>query len=154
MIEVKRATIEDVGFLYRELKLFAQVYGTKRSLFPAEEDDALKVIARIVNEHVCFVSWDGEERTGFIAGWFARHPFNPDILLLNEAFWWVSDFYRSTRAGSALLDKYIEWGRLNAHWITMALETDSPISSRSLTKRGFKPKEISFIMECENGSSD
>ena len=146
-VRVRRATSEDIEWLVTELRKFAEFFGSKHSLVGDETfwRDGLTVM---VNQHVVFISeTDADGRVGLIAGYLVGHPFNPKIRLLSEAFWWVSEKYRMSRAGLLLLNAFVEHGEKHADWITMALETKSPMNEKCLIKRGFHLHERSFLRE-------
>ena len=46
-----------------------------------------------------------------------------------------------------LLNEWIRVGKLKADWITMAIESNSPINERILLKWGFKNSETSYLLE-------
>ncbi|TXH41556.1 MAG: hypothetical protein E6Q97_37375, partial [Desulfurellales bacterium] len=125
-IRIRRATVDDLWWIVRELKAFSNEYGSKHELFKSEEHCHL-AMAGMVNDHLVFVAeqqaQDGMELMGLIAGFVVKHPFNPDIRLLAETFWWVSKKHRTTRAGFKLLDSFISWGRENVDWITFGTMT-------------------------------
>lgn len=89
-----------------------------------------------------------ERRTlGLIGGQLAPHPFNPELLVLTELFWWVDPEHRGGRAGAMLLDAFTAYGEEHAHWILFTLEHESPVNDRCLTKRGFALKERCYLRE-------
>jgi len=49
--------------------------------------------------------------------------------------------------GLMLLEEFTDWGKRNADWISFSLEDKSPVKDTTLTKRGFRLKERSFILE-------
>ena len=147
MIEVRRTLHTDIPFILEELREFSNFFASKYPLFPRDEAKAHAIVSNMVENHLFFTSTNDGELSGFIAGWVTVHPFNPELIQLAEAFWWVKAEFRSTRAGSKLLDAFVEWGRDGAQWITMTLESNSPVSCDPLLKRGFQHKETSFIME-------
>jgi hypothetical protein len=104
-------------------------------------------MSAIVREHFVRIAVRGEERLGFIAGYYVRHPFNDNLITLCELFWWVSEQHRGSSAGMRLLDAYIKWGMDNVNWITFALQTHSPVKEEALLRRGFHRHETSYLME-------
>lgn len=86
-------------------------------------------------------------RTGFIAGFLYPHFFNPDIVVLSELFWWVPEKFRNGRSGLMLFKFFKEFGEERADQVIMTLEEESPVQPRFMTKRGFRAKERSFILE-------
>lgn len=146
-IRVRHARNDDIPWLLEQLRAFDQFFGAGRSLFPSDPLRAQHIVESLIFQHPFHVALEGEDRVGFIAGILAPHPYNGAIRQLTEAFWWVAPEYRGTRAGSLLLDAFIEEGKQRADWIVMTLEHDSPVHDRVLEKRGFKPKERSFLLE-------
>lgn len=102
----------------------------------------------MVESKVFFVAENGDGAVGFIAGMLSEHPYNPKITVLSELFWWVAPEYRGSSAGARLLQAFEDYGRANAQWVVMTLETKSPVDPRSLERRGFKHFESSYLMEC------
>ena len=153
MISTRQATVADIPWILKQLRDFDHFFGAGRSLFPEDPSHAERIIAGLIANHVFYVALEHAENdvagfgVGFIAGHLAQHPFNPDITMLTELFWWVEPASRGTRAGSLLLDAYVAAGRTSAHWVLMTLEHDSPVNDRMLLKRGFKPKERSYLLE-------
>lgn len=145
---IRKAELSDVEWMLDQLKEFAKFYGTKKSLF-GDINYAAATVANIVENHLCFVAWRGETRLGFITGYVCPHPYNPDIQLLTEAFWWVDPQYRLSGAGLMLLDKFTEWGEDNCDWIVFTLEHHSPVKDSCLLKRGYRFNERSFLKEVE-----
>lgn len=146
-ITVRQAVKDDVDFLLSQLAVFSDFYGTKKKLFP-NEDYAREKLTELIKGHVVFISEkQGVGSIGFIAGILFNHPFNPDIRVLSETFWWVQEEYRNSKAGLMLLNKFTEIGKDSADWTTIAIEEKSPISDRVLLKRGFKPTEKNYLLE-------
>lgn len=147
-IGVRHALPSDIEWLTGELKEFSKLHGTKKPLFTTEEI-ARQVLEVLIDKHLFFIAERKEDlqRMGFICGMIGPQIFNPEIRVLQETFWWVSAQFRKTRAGLLLLNALVTWGRSNVDWIAVALEPNSPINERSLTKRGFKVHERFFLME-------
>jgi hypothetical protein len=133
----------------RELRDFSRFFGTRRELFPDDETYVHEALARLVSDHVVFVGEENAEAVGFIVGMIQPHIFNPAIRVLTELFWWVAPEHRQARVGGLLFLEFVKWGKANADWITMALEEKSPVSETSLTERGFRRWESSYLLECE-----
>lgn len=147
MIQVRRATLDDVPWLVDQLRLFSKFFGTKRSLFPGDQAAAYG-LKEMIRDHIVFVAdLDGTGPIGFIGGYYVRHPFNNAIRTLTETFWWTDEEHRGSRAGLMLLNAFLDWGKQNADWILFALETHSPVKQDVLTKRGFHLQESNYLME-------
>jgi len=147
-ISIRQALLTDVDWLLVELEKFSHFYGSKYRLFSNDEKYNRALITGIVQSHLVLLA-EKEDKTpvGFIAGTVAGHIFNPEIKTLSELFWWVQEEYRQGKAGAMLLLAFTEYGKKNCQLITMTIEDKSPINPDSLLRRGFKPKEVSFMME-------
>jgi RimJ/RimL family protein N-acetyltransferase len=146
-ITVRGATPEDIDWLLSQLREFSNFFGTRRSLF-GDDDYSQSAMLNMIQNHIVFIA-EREDvgPIGFISGYIIPHPYNPEIRLLSETFWWVDEEYRGTRAGLMLLNQFTDWGKKNADWITFALEEKSPVKETCLTKRGFRLHERSFLLE-------
>jgi hypothetical protein len=146
-MKIRAATQDDIPWLLAQLRIFAKFYGTQKSLFGTQQS-AAQVMASMIERHVVFIAdKPNVGPVGFIAGYLIAHPYNPELTLLSETFWWVQEEHRRSRAGLMLLDKFTDYGAENADWITFALESHSPVNDKCLTKRGFKIQERSFLKE-------
>lgn len=154
MITIRPADSGDVAWMLKELQSFAAFYGTKRSLFPADLT-ARGIVEQLVATQPCFVA-DAQltngidpitAPAGFLVGALSPHPYNPQVRMLTELFWWVDPAYRGSSAGARLLEAYLAHGRQHADMITMTLESKSPIDDRVLLKRGFQLHERSYLLE-------
>lgn len=149
-IRVRPARLDDVPWLLEQLKVFDQFASGGNTVFPTDPLRAEHFVAALIIRHPFHVAMLGEAphdfRVGFIAGALAPHPYNPSIRQLVEMFWWVTPDYRGTRAGSLLLDAFVEEGRQRADRILMTLETQSPVRDHVLEKRGFRLIERSFLL--------
>lgn len=145
-VGIRRAASGDVDWLLGQLRQFSSFYGTTRSLF-GTEDSARSRVQDMVDDHVVFLYERDGIRTGLIAGYLVPHPFNPEITMLAEAFWWVDPAHRGTSAGLKLFDAFTEYGKTNADWITMSLTDKSPVKPETLTRRGYRARETGFLLE-------
>jgi hypothetical protein len=144
---VRRAKPDDIDWLLGQLKRFAQFYGTKKSLF-GDEVYAREFLSQKIESHPFFIAENDSGPIGFISGYLHLHPYNPDIHVLNETFWWVDEAHRGSRAGILLLNAFLEFGyEYSADWIVFTLESHSPVRDETLTRRGFRVHERSFLLE-------
>lgn len=141
---VRKATGGDLDWILQELEQFAQSTKTKYSLFAPQEEVRHKIILNIIENHVFFVA---EKERGMAAGFIVPHIFNPEILVLYEAFWWVSLDHRKSRAGLKLLNEFVKWGKENVDWIIFGLQNNSGVNDKTLFKRGFRVQERQYLME-------
>ena len=145
-MDVRRATADDSTWLLAQAREFEKFAGYRRSLVGTDEK-AMAFLDALVREHVVLVAHTDEVRAGFIAGYLAPHPFNPEITVLSEVLWWVPEQHRHSRAAAALLSRFETLGRAQADWIILTLEHDSPIRAAHMTKRGFREVERAFLLE-------
>lgn len=146
MIDIRQATEADIPWLLEELKEFSKFYNTKRSLF-GNSDHNQKFMTDVVNNHFMLISENETDKTGFIAGLILQHPFNPDLKILQELWWWVPEKYRGGRSGFKLFKDFSEFGDRFCDMTLFTLEDQSPVSETMLTKRGFVKKEITYVRE-------
>lgn len=147
-LTIRRAATEDVPYLLDQLQRFDQFFGAGRSLYP-DDATATAILSGLIKTQPFWVAFHDDLLIGFIGGALAAHPFNPDLVVLSELFWWVDEAYRGSKAGLELLTTFIDHGQQHADWIVMTLEHESPISDRCLLKRGFRPKEHTYLLEVE-----
>lgn len=148
MYHIREAMFEDIPALCVQLKAFSDHHSTKLPPYKDQETSEL-ILKGIMANHLFYVAVteDTHELVGFIAGYVVNHPFNPDIITLVEAFWWVDPKHRKSGVGIQLLDAYENWGKKNVDWITMTIEEETPIPHELFLSRGFRKKETAFIME-------
>ncbi|MCA9339375.1 MAG: GNAT family N-acetyltransferase [Candidatus Saccharibacteria bacterium] len=145
-ITTRFATMDDESWILEQSAEFSKTYPTKLNL--ADNLPYMKLLFKnLIQEHVLIIAEMGSTRMGFIAGMKAPHHFNPDLKVLSELLWWVCPEFRGSRAGSALLEDFIAIGKDTCDWITFTIEEQTPISDKSLIKRGFKPTEQSYLLE-------
>lgn len=143
---VRKATPLDLDWLVSELKEFSQSYPTRYRLF-GDEDYVRRLCLTVIVEHVFFIAEKDGKKTGFIAGWLAPHPFNPQVRCLDELAWWVKPEFRKTNAASLLIDAYTDFGKENADWVTFGLHCDTPIKPSSIIRKGYNFHERAFLLE-------
>jgi len=151
-IIIKPAEVWNLDWITRQLEAFTRWLGVDK----LHETDHWKLgLKAMIENHVFLIAWkrgnpafiDELEPVGLIAGTLAPHPFNPLLKLLCESFWWVAPEHRGSRAGLLLLKEFVRIGREKADWVTIAIETQSPIKESILLKRGFVLHEKSYLLE-------
>jgi hypothetical protein len=149
MIWIRPATRDDIPWLLEQLRAFSAFYDTRKPLFPDDPASAASILeAQLSGVNPFLVAVVRGDRAGFISGWMMLHPYNPAILVLQEAFWWVRPLYRGTTAGGRLFKAFVEYGKSHAaDWILMTLEAKSPIDPASLERRGFRLHERTYLLE-------
>ncbi len=146
-IGIRSADEADIEWLLGQLRKFSDFFGTELKLF-GDEAQARDLLTKMILNHPTYIAESDQcGRMGFIAGVLTPHMFNPQITVLAETFWWVDELYRGTRAGLLLLNRFVAEGQLCADWITFALEAKSPVREETLTRRGFRLQERSYLME-------
>lgn len=150
MAKIRKADGGDLDWLVDQVEEFSKFFGSKKSLFPGKAL-ARDGLANLINHHVLLIATADDNRgrqLGFIGGYFAPHPFNPDIQTLVETFWWVIPEFRGGSAGFRLFQNFVELGKeKGVDWIVVALEAHSPVNPDVLESRGFRLQERSFLME-------
>ncbi len=146
MTHVRSATAADMPWILAQLEAFDQFFGSSRSLFPSMEMAEAK-LAWLVDQHVVLIAERADERQGFIAGLLQPSFYNDDVVQLTELFWWVAPEHRGGRAGLVLLNAFTAIGHARAHQVVMSLEDTSPVNPETLERRGYRPKETSFLLE-------
>ena len=146
-IVVRGAVETDLEWLFGEMKSFSEFFGSNKSLMPDDVDHGFKILEDLVKNHLFLIAEEDGERLGLIAGMVHPHLFNPAIKVLSEFFWWVPEEHRGSRAGLMLLNEFTKWGKDNVDWVIMTLEHHSPVNTRCLTKRNFKPRETTYMLE-------
>ena len=150
---LRRAVEDDLPWILDQLVEFDKFSGYKRSLV-ADMDHAKRGVLDMIRAHFFMLAINPrlgiqypETFLGFIAGWQTAHPFNPQLRVLTETFWWVAQEHRRSRAGLELLNAFTEWGALNCDMVIMTLEHHSPVNEKHLLRRGFKRKETAYLLE-------
>lgn len=147
MSTVRRATIDDVPWLFTMCEEFAHFYGSKISL-AGNPVYGKAFLTGLIEKHFVMVGIKDGLRVGFIAGMVGPHHFNPDIIQLTELLWWVKAEARNTGVGMKLFDAFMHFGETECHWITFTLEHNSPVNDKFLIKRGFREAEKAYLREC------
>ena len=148
MVKIRKAVAADVDWLLEQLKDFEREAAYKLPIVPKSLDYARTFLLHMISSHVVLIAESNIARLGFIAGLQAPHPFNPDIFVLSEQFWWVAPPFRNTTtAGARLLAAFENTGRKIANMTVITLEHNSPVKAESLTRRGFRYVEQAFVLE-------
>lgn len=146
-VVIRPGVPSDIDWLTDQLRAFSRFMETRLPVFG--DDNLVKSgLATMIENHVVRVA-EREDcgPMGFIGGLYGPHPFNPNIRLLTETFWWVSEEHRGSRAGLLLLQDFIDHGKKTSDWVSVALEAKSPVDERCLTRRGFRHLESSYLLE-------
>lgn len=142
MISIRAASLDDMPWIVEQAKGFAQFFGGQNTLKPSESK-----LRQLVETQIVLIAENGTGPMGLIAGVLAPNFWDETKSQLTEIAWWVAPEYRGTRAGLMLLDAFDAIGMTKADQTWMALEDNSPINPRTLTKRGYRLKETSWLRE-------
>ena len=143
---IREAREADIDWLLPQLGNFAATCGLERPIM-GSEDHCRSFLRSLMQDGVFLIAHKDEVRVGFIAGTIHPHPFNPDNTVLSEVFFWVDPQFRFSRASLMLLEEFKQFGQDCADLISFSLLTNSPVKPSSLTRRGFKAVESSYLME-------
>lgn len=146
-VTVRRAEVDDVPWLMRELKAFAVYFDTVHSLYPDDEYARAGIYSMIKDHLVLIAERTGVGPVGFITGVIQPHFYNPQISVLVECWWWVVPNHRRSRAAILLLNEFVKWGKEHCDWITLCLTKKTPVLERQFIKRGFHEHERCYLLE-------
>jgi hypothetical protein len=155
---VRPAAESDVPWLLAQLRAFDLEYETIRKFFDSEQMEEHAVWVRHMLHQgpwflACRLEDVGDEReevpVGFIAGMLSGHPYQPDITVLTELFWWVVPEARYSRAALMLIKRFVAHGKAHADWITFSVTTKTKIHPTTLEAFGFRHLETSYVLEVE-----
>jgi len=144
---IRKATLNDIDFIRKELKAGDIYYNTKYKLSEASESYQKEKLEMLINTQVFLIAEIDYIPVGYILAVGSKHFFNPDIRKLDVLLWWVKEEYRKTRAGYLLLKTVVKFGKENFDWIWLDVNVDAQIKNESLEKLGFKNKEKTYLME-------
>ncbi len=143
---IKRGLPEDVDWIYGQLPGFSELYNTKFGIL-GDVNEVKEKLLGLISHHLVYVAFYGGRRVGFIGGLVHSHLYNEKLKVLTQLLWWVVPSHRNTTAGIRLLDTFIAWGRVNAHWISLNLMQSTPVKKETLVKRGFVEKDRNYLLE-------
>jgi len=148
-VTIRPAVPSDLDWLITQVKAFATFNRTKYFQFPTDEK-ARRQLQAMMEQHFMRIAERDGERLGFISAYWIYHPYNDEIPMLAETFWWVDPAYRHSSAGLRLLDAFIDFAvEKRIKWLTFSLLSKSPVNERCLTSRGFVQHERAFLLELD-----
>lgn len=149
MHELRRVSLTDVPWLCSQLRTFDVFFNSKYSLLPSESEMHVMLADWITNpnQYPFWVYAIEDQLVGFIAGTVHQHFYQRRLLCLTELLWWVAPEHRAGPAGPKLLYRFIEYGKLHVHWITMVLGKDTPVKFATMRRLGFELRETNFLLE-------
>jgi GNAT superfamily N-acetyltransferase len=144
-VDVRRATPDDVPWLVAELREFAAHYPvTNVSLFGSDEY-AAALLSTLITDQFVAIAHRGEVRCGLIAGAVGPHPYNPDLLVASELWWFVSPAHRGSSAGYSLFLAFHAWARdVGADLATMTLASNSAVNTAAFERFGYRETERAY----------
>lgn len=145
-MSIRKATVTDVPWICNELERFHSTIKSKHRYLPAQPALRDKVLDMIFH-HAVFIKESESSPMGMIGGYIVDHPFNPDVVLMSETFWWVPPEFRGMGIGIALLEEFVNYGKSMADTIQVSLEITSKVSDNTLMRIGLYPFERVFVME-------
>ena len=102
-------------------------------------------VPNLIDNHVCLVA-EEERPVGCIAGMIVPAPYNPELVVLSELFWWVDEEKRNGLVGARLLHAFDKVGRdIGVDYLSMSLMPSSGVNTDALIKRGYRLTEYALI---------
>lgn len=147
-VYVRRANTNDIPWLLREVYAFEAHAGYKRHLIQSD-DVVQEILGNLIREHVVLIATlpPAGDPIGFMLGVVGQHPLAPHLLIQSDFMWWVPQIYKSTGAARALLDAFIEVGKMRADWVTVSLAPKTQVRDAHFLKRGFREDSRTFLLE-------
>ncbi len=139
---IRKAAIQDMSWLL-DVAIKDMVFNELKIPSYYNRKTIQKIVEKGIKEETFFIAEKDGIPVGAIGGVLTPHPYNEEVLVLSEQFWYVLPEYRNSSAGARLLAAFQEKGK-DADEVIMSLLIDSPISFESLEKRGFGMVELSF----------
>lgn len=103
------------------------------------------VIDMIIDDGVGLVAFRDGEIAGAVGGILHNNPFNSNIKMLTETFWYVRKKYRGKMVGGGLLAGYLDQAEKSGANIAMTLLDTTIGIEENFVKRGFRLREKTFI---------
>ena len=103
------------------------------------------VIDLVISDGIGLVAMRDGKIAGAVAGVTHRNPFNSEIKMLTEVFWYVRKEYRGKMVGGGLLAGYLDQAEKSGANIAMTLLDTTIGIEENFVKRGFRLREKTFI---------
>lgn len=143
----RRATLDDLPWIMAELPALDRFYGTMLAVL-GDTEYVESRLAWLIDEHMVLIAVnDVGESVGFAAAMVGPHFFNPILSTLTLTLWWVQQEHRGSRAGGVLLDALESYAARHCHWMIVGMGVNCPVRAGSLTGRGFKLQESTYMKE-------
>lgn len=87
---IRFATNKDIPFIVKEGINFLQYHPS--NIYKDVDVPYLRKLAdTLITDHVVFIAEEGGKPVGMIAGFLMPNIFNPNYIVLQELFWWMTD---------------------------------------------------------------
>ncbi len=141
---VRRATTDDMEWMLKQCKDFMDYL---RLPLKWDEDYIREVVRMYMQDHHVILVLKNTERAGVVAAMESPHPFDPSTKIMTEILWWVPEEWRKTRAGYILLGALEHIAETANALLVLSTEKHSPLNERTLNKRGYQLRELSYVKE-------
>lgn len=137
---IRRAIEEDLPFIVEEAQTYAkEVWPDK----PITTEYALNFFKDIRENHVLLVAEDEGVLKGYVAGYYAPHPYNPGISILQLLMWRVPKEHRGSKAGWILMKAFLQIKKTDYTYVAV-LPSTMVNHAKHFGKLGFTPLDISY----------
>lgn len=147
-MRVRLAGFADVPWLLHELRAFASAYPVQSARFPVVGSDAHAeaLVGHLIRtQYVAVAEREDGQLVGLVAGVLQPHPFNPDLTIAAELWWWVTPPARGSRAGLLLLADLERWAAEADAPLVLTTEATTAVTDRHLLRRGYVPVERQWL---------
>jgi hypothetical protein len=145
VLYVRKAKVADIPWLMAELEKFAAYYGVPQ-LFPSKRE-AFTALSDQVDTWVFYIAAINGKPVALCAGEIIPHPYNSALFVLVEKYWWTAEAHRGSRAGLLVFEAFLAHADQHHLAVSMSLLPHSKVNERTLTKRGFRLVELTYLKE-------
>ena len=144
-MQIRRGVDADIPWLLTQLRVFASHYPVALPIVGTDSYSETLLGTLMRDQYLSVATLDDGTPVGLIAGALVAHPYNPELLIVSELWWWVTPEARGSRAGMMLLADLERWADAHDAPLSLTMETNTALNDRHLTKRGYVPVERQFI---------
>ena len=144
MIEVRKANVEDLGWMLEQAKQFLSYHPLPVAFNGAH---ITNIILDMIDDGIILVASEAGVKLGAIGGVVSPNFFDPSYQILSELFLWVEKKHRKTRAMHHLVT---EFSKLGEDYDAVALSHTklTPSLGRVFEKRyGYELLEVTYTKE-------